>query len=384
MLAELREHGERLARDAPRPRRRRRSPTTAAYEAAIATLVRGPRGVPADLHARASRSSSTSPTARTRTRAPPTTPSAAPARTCSRASSSCTARELSFNNLNDLNGGAARSCASSRVPACVIVKHANPCGVAVGADDRGGVRARARRRPGLGVRRRRRAQPRRQRGARRADRGAVRRGAVRARLRRGRARGARPEAGDADPQRPRAAHGRRRPSATTSACSAACSSRTATGTSPTARGWRSSPASPTEAQWGDLLFAWRVCKHVASNAIVIAQGPADDRDRRRPDEPGRRGADRGREGAASTATPSRARRSPPTRSSPSRTARGSRSRPGVTALIQPGGSKRDDEVVAAVESAGAAMVFTGRRHFPPLSCEAAGSAVADPAARGDP
>ena len=28
---------------------------------------------------------------------------------------------------------------------------------------------------------------------------------------------------------------------------------------------------PTEAQWGDLLFAWRVCKHVASNAIVIAK-----------------------------------------------------------------------------------------------------------------
>ena len=35
----------------------------------------------------------------------------------------------------------------------------------------------------------------------------------------------------------------------------------------------------------------------------------------------------------------------------------------MTALIQPGGSKRDDEVIAAVEAAGAAMVFTGRRHF---------------------
>ena len=60
-------------------------------------------------------------------------------------------------------------------------------------------------------------------------------------------------------------------SATTSACSAACSSRTATGTSPTGRGWRSSSAQPTEATWGDLLFAWRVCKHVTSNAIVIAK-----------------------------------------------------------------------------------------------------------------
>ena len=36
---------------------------------------------------------------------------------------------------------------------------------------------------------------------------------------------------------------------------------------------------------------------------------------------------------------------------------------GVSALIQPGGSKRDSDVVAAVEGAGASMVFTGRRHF---------------------
>ena len=36
---------------------------------------------------------------------------------------------------------------------------------------------------------------------------------------------------------------------------------------------------------------------------------------------------------------------------------------GVTGIIQPGGSKRDDEVVEAVRAAGATMVFTGRRHF---------------------
>jgi phosphoribosylaminoimidazolecarboxamide formyltransferase/IMP cyclohydrolase len=36
---------------------------------------------------------------------------------------------------------------------------------------------------------------------------------------------------------------------------------------------------------------------------------------------------------------------------------------GVAVLVQPGGSKRDDEVVAAVAKAGAAMVLTGRRHF---------------------
>jgi phosphoribosylaminoimidazolecarboxamide formyltransferase/IMP cyclohydrolase len=36
---------------------------------------------------------------------------------------------------------------------------------------------------------------------------------------------------------------------------------------------------------------------------------------------------------------------------------------GVTTVVQPGGSKRDDEVIAAVRQAGAAMIFTGRRHF---------------------
>ena len=38
-------------------------------------------------------------------------------------------------------------------------------------------------------------------------------------------------------------------------------------------------------------------------------------------------------------------------------------RQGVTAVIQPGGSKRDDEVIAAANEAGLAMVFTGMRHF---------------------
>ena len=36
---------------------------------------------------------------------------------------------------------------------------------------------------------------------------------------------------------------------------------------------------------------------------------------------------------------------------------------GVTAVAQPGGSRRDEEVVAAANAAGAAMVFTGKRHF---------------------
>ena len=44
-----------------------------------------------------------------------------------------------------------------------------------------------------------------------------------------------------------------------------------------------------------------------------------------------------------------------------------RSRPGVTAVIQPGGSKRDDEVIAAADAAGIAMVFTGPAALRPLS-----------------
>jgi phosphoribosylaminoimidazolecarboxamide formyltransferase/IMP cyclohydrolase len=36
---------------------------------------------------------------------------------------------------------------------------------------------------------------------------------------------------------------------------------------------------------------------------------------------------------------------------------------GATSIVQPGGSKRDQDVIDAVQSAGAAMVFTGRRHF---------------------
>ena len=54
---------------------------------------------------------------------------------------------------------------------------------------------------------------------------------------------------------------------------------------------------------------------------------------------------------------------PPTRSSRSTTARGPAVAAGVKAIIQPGGSKRDDEVIAAANELGVAMVFTGRRHF---------------------
>ncbi|MGI8421382.1 MAG: bifunctional phosphoribosylaminoimidazolecarboxamide formyltransferase/IMP cyclohydrolase [Gaiellaceae bacterium] len=119
---------------------------------------------------------------------------------------------------------------------------------------------------------------------------------------------------------------------------------------------------PGEAQWGDLLFAWRVCKHVGSNAIVLAkdlrtigigagQQSRVDAVRLALEKAREHGHDLAGAALASDAFF-------PFPDGP-RLALDA----GITALIQPGGSKRDDDVIAAVESSGASMVFTGRRHF---------------------
>jgi phosphoribosylaminoimidazolecarboxamide formyltransferase / IMP cyclohydrolase len=119
---------------------------------------------------------------------------------------------------------------------------------------------------------------------------------------------------------------------------------------------------PSEQAWGDLLFAWRVCKHVGSNAIVLAkdlqtlgigagQMSRVDAVRIAVDK----AHEHGHELAGSTLASDAFFPFPD----------GPRIalEAGVTALIQPGGSKRDSDVVAAVEKAGGAMVFTHRRHF---------------------
>ncbi|HSP74382.1 MAG TPA: hypothetical protein VLN26_18580, partial [Gaiellaceae bacterium] len=119
---------------------------------------------------------------------------------------------------------------------------------------------------------------------------------------------------------------------------------------------------PSEQQWGDLLFVWRVCKHVTSNAIVIAKGlqtlGIGAGQMSRVDAVGiavEKAREHGHdlEGAALASDAFF-----PFPDGPRIALEA-----GVTSLIQPGGSKRDQDVVAAVESAGAAMVFTGRRHF---------------------
>jgi phosphoribosylaminoimidazolecarboxamide formyltransferase / IMP cyclohydrolase len=119
---------------------------------------------------------------------------------------------------------------------------------------------------------------------------------------------------------------------------------------------------PDEACWGDLLFAWRVCKHATSNAIVVAknlqtigigagQTSRVDSVRIALMKARERGHDVAEAVLASDAFF-------PFPDGPQLALDA-----GVTAVIQPGGSKRDDEVVEAVRAAGAVMVLTGRRHF---------------------
>jgi phosphoribosylaminoimidazolecarboxamide formyltransferase/IMP cyclohydrolase len=119
---------------------------------------------------------------------------------------------------------------------------------------------------------------------------------------------------------------------------------------------------PSEASWGDLLFAWRVCKHVTSNAIVIAkdlqtlgigagQTSRVDAVRIAIDKALSHGHDL--EGAVLASDAFFPFPDGPELALDA----------GVNAFIQPGGSRRDEEVTEAVEAAGAIMVHTGRRHF---------------------
>jgi phosphoribosylaminoimidazolecarboxamide formyltransferase/IMP cyclohydrolase len=116
---------------------------------------------------------------------------------------------------------------------------------------------------------------------------------------------------------------------------------------------------PTEEEWRSLEFAWIVCKHTKSNAIVLARGT---------EVVGVGAGQMSRVDSVRVAVWKAGER-----------ARGAvlasdaffpfpdgveeAARAGVVALVQPGGSVRDAEVVAAAERAGCAMVFTGIRHF---------------------
>ena len=120
--------------------------------------------------------------------------------------------------------------------------------------------------------------------------------------------------------------------------------------------------SPSEMAWGDLLFAWRVCKHVTSNAIVLAhdlQTIGIGAGQMSRVDAVRIALEKAREHGHSTAGAVLASDAFFPFADGPELALGA----GVTGVIQPGGSKRDDEVIEAVERAGATMVFTHRRHF---------------------
>ena len=123
---------------------------------------------------------------------------------------------------------------------------------------------------------------------------------------------------------------------------------------------------PTDAEMAELEFAWKVCKGVKSNAILVSKGKAGIG--MGPGQPNRvdsallaceraedfcerEGVEKGGFACASDAF------------FPFRDNVDVLAAHGVTCIIQPGGSKRDDESIQACNEHGIAMVFTGARHF---------------------
>ncbi|GIW72303.1 MAG: bifunctional purine biosynthesis protein PurH [Planctomycetota bacterium] len=116
---------------------------------------------------------------------------------------------------------------------------------------------------------------------------------------------------------------------------------------------------PSPAELADLRFAWAVCKHVRSNAIVIARDAQV------------LGVGAGQMSRVDAVALAIRKAGPRARGAvlasdaffPFPDAIELAASAGIRALIQPGGSRRDPEVIAAAEAAGLAMVLTGMRHF---------------------
>jgi phosphoribosylaminoimidazolecarboxamide formyltransferase/IMP cyclohydrolase len=116
---------------------------------------------------------------------------------------------------------------------------------------------------------------------------------------------------------------------------------------------------PTAEEIEALIFAWTVCKHTKSNAIVYArtgQTVGVGAGQMSRVDSVKLGAMRARLALAGSVLASDA-------FFPFRDGIDEAAKHGITAVIQPGGSMRDAEVIAAAEEHGLAMVFTGIRHF---------------------
>ena len=120
---------------------------------------------------------------------------------------------------------------------------------------------------------------------------------------------------------------------------------------------------PSEQQWQDLLFAWQVCRHVRSNAIVLATGGATI---------GIGAGQMSRVDSVRIAVEKARAAQPPLLDEavlasdaffPFADGPQLAIDAGVKAIIQPGGSVRDEEVIAAADACGVPMVATGVRHF---------------------
>ena len=123
-----------------------------------------------------------------------------------------------------------------------------------------------------------------------------------------------------------------------------------------------SKRAPTEQEMSDLLFAWKVAKFVKSNAIVYARnhrtigvGAGQMSRVYSARIAGIKAADEGLEVAGSAMASDAF--------FPFRDGIDAAAQAGITAVIQPGGSMRDEEVIAAANEHNIAMVFTGMRHF---------------------
>ena len=119
---------------------------------------------------------------------------------------------------------------------------------------------------------------------------------------------------------------------------------------------------PTEAQWLDLMFAWKVAKFVKSNAIIYAANQ-----RTIGVGAGQMSRVNSARIAAIKAEHAGLQLEGAIMASdaffPFRDGIDNAAERGIAAIIQPGGSMRDEEVIAAANEAGVAMVFTGMRHF---------------------
>jgi phosphoribosylaminoimidazolecarboxamide formyltransferase/IMP cyclohydrolase len=117
---------------------------------------------------------------------------------------------------------------------------------------------------------------------------------------------------------------------------------------------------PTAAEWQALRFAWRICAHVKSNTVMFAAAnrtlAIGAGQMSRVDAVNVARMKAGAAGVAGSVAASDA-------FFPFRDGLDAVAAAGATAVVQPGGSVRDAEVIAAADEHGLAMVFTGLRHF---------------------